>query len=113
MRRHSILAAMVLASPLVLATTSPAAEPAVKSLDGSIAAVDAQSKIVTVDVAPKDGAAKQSMTVTIDAATKIVKSGRPMELAELQKGDRVVITYRLVSGAAVAVTIGVQEPDQG
>jgi hypothetical protein len=80
----------------------------IESLQGEIVLVDTAMSVVAVETTDDSGRRGRQITVKVDEETKIVKHGAPITLADLRKGDRVVVTYRTEPRARIAIAIGVQ-----
>jgi hypothetical protein len=104
------MALVVLAALVAVSGTE---EGGMKNVKGEILAVDAEAKAVTVKPSGAAPAEPKELRLTVDDQTKIVKDGRAIELSQLAKGDMVVASYRMASGANVAVNISVQAKDLG
>jgi hypothetical protein len=49
------------------------------------------------------------MSFTVNEKTKILKSGEPIELGEIDEGDHVTVNFQNQEGQNVALAIGVHE----
>jgi hypothetical protein len=94
----------VLAVLLSLVAVTAEESGKVETVQGQVDVVDASAKAILVT--PTDSG--KQMRLRIDAATKIVKDGGPIGLAELRRGDVVVVNYRHEAGTPLALSIGVQ-----
>jgi hypothetical protein len=82
---------------------------------GEIAAVDVEAHRVTITViSPGEPLQKTTqMSLTVDRSTKILKSGLPIELTDLHRGDLILVNYRTLNGVKVAINISVQASGLG
>lgn len=57
-------------------------------------------------IAPPNGI---SITIEIDKATKILKSGNPLKMIDIKVGDAVTADYEVIGGKKIGKTIIIQE----
>ncbi|MBS1107360.1 MAG: hypothetical protein H6Q91_2862 [Deltaproteobacteria bacterium] len=79
---------------------------ATDKLIGSVTAVDAAAKTVSV----QETSASQTTTFRVDDKTKIVEGRKGIALADLQQGRSVKVTYEDRDGVAVASRIEAELP---
>lgn len=79
---------------------------ALDKLIGSVTAVDAAAKTVSV----QETSASQATTFSVDAKTKIVEGRKGIALSDLQQGRSVKVTYEERDGVAVASRIEAEVP---
>jgi Cu/Ag efflux protein CusF len=96
------LLVFALASAMFAATDAPKLSTA----GGQITSIDKAASSLTVKVDGKQGA-PQDVTFVVADDSKIVKEGSAIQLADLQQGDKVTVTYRQENGKNVVVNIGV------
>ena len=83
--------------------TSKQAEPIQKIL-GKVSGYSWSNSTITI--APISGA---SITIEIDKATKISKSGKWIKMSDIKTGDMITASYEIKGGKKIARTIVVQE----
>lgn len=103
-RTTTFLALLAACAFAALAATGGAA---LSTATGSVASVDAAAKTLVVSVSGPAGDA-HAMTFAVDDASKIVKDGAAISLAELKQGDKLTVTFKSSGGKNVVVNIGVQ-----
>jgi hypothetical protein len=110
MDERRMLAILLLA--IVVSTVAALASPAdrIETLQGQVVSVVPEPGMLTVRPSDESGPGgkPQDVNLKVDGETRILKDGEPIPLAQVRKGDSVVINYRTESGTRVAITIGVQ-----
>lgn len=79
---------------------------ALDKLIGSVAAVDASAKTVSV----QETSASEPTTFSVDAKTKILEGRKNIALSDLQTGRNVKVTYAQDDGVSVASRIEAEVP---
>ena len=103
MKRLSLLG-LVLLLAVGLATTLASDED---SVTGETVTVDVQHGTVTVQVEPASDEETDPVTFVVNADTKILRDGEPIDLADLAPGTRVAVNFRVMEDANIALAIGV------
>lgn len=73
---------------------------------GTVAAVNAAAKTVTVKVDAKNGTMHR-MTFDITPASKIVESERSIALSKVSRGEHVAVTYKRHGRKNLVVNLGI------
>ena len=113
MKRHvaplGILAILLALSPAWAAGKQTAPDlDTIMTSNGTVTAVDAGAKTVTVKVDGKNGD-MQAMTFEITPTSKIVKASQAIQLSQLASGDQVTVTYKKDGMKNLVVNIGVEK----
>lgn len=77
------------------------------NVKGTIAAVDANAKTLTVQWAAEAGKPAGEVRLAADDQTKVTRDGQAVGLADLKQGDHVVVEFRTDGNKKVAVSISV------
>jgi hypothetical protein len=118
---YAVLAFAILAQAAIpsaprvpTASTSPAAPPT-RTIVGEIRSIDAARGLVvvgrhgTADHESTPARPGESVTVTLDGATQILKGRRPASVFELKAKDHAVVRYQLTPKGARALSVRVAD----
>jgi len=110
MKRIGLLLMMV--GLLAAATPALAQDAKLVTSSGQVVSVDAKANSVVVKVEVNPGESRD-VSFNVAADTKIIKDGKPLQIAGVMTGDKVTISFRTVNGKNVAVNIGIESNPAG
>lgn len=104
-----LMAAILTVLVLFVGAAATAPEEArLASAGGQITSIDATAKSLIVKVDGQPGAEPGELTLVLADDSKIVKNGKAVTLSDLERGDKVTVTYRPQDGKNVVINIGVE-----
>lgn len=103
--RHLVVVSVV-ALLVGLALAASEERPASMTAAGQVTAVDTKANTLAVKL--EEQGKTRDVTFVVDAQTRILEDGAPIQLPQLKSGDRVTVTYHDLGGKTVAMNIGVQ-----